>query len=172
VFASGSESASASGSGSGSASDSSSLGRIASSDEDTSAGDILVPPNTEHAAVAEEPNWWCVSSQWQIYRDARMMNEKERMSRLIIEEHWALTCSLHTVPDIHALFQRHMCEWMARSPGSYSEEIVKEFYASYTATFRGSIERLAKPATQPPLKDTLVDGFSVDISETTIRRFL
>jgi len=101
-----------------------------------------------------------------------MMNEKERMARLIIEEHRALTRSLHTMPDIHTFFQRHMCEWMPCSPGSYSEEIVREFYASYAATLRGSIENLAKPTTQPPLKATLVCGFSVDISEATIRRFI
>uniref|UniRef100_M1DE44 Integrase core domain containing protein n=1 Tax=Solanum tuberosum TaxID=4113 RepID=M1DE44_SOLTU len=53
-------------------------------------------------------------------------------------------------------------EW---SPGSYSEEIVREFYASYAATVRNSISKQAKPAAQPPLESTLVRGFPVDISE-------
>uniref|UniRef100_M1D874 Integrase core domain containing protein n=1 Tax=Solanum tuberosum TaxID=4113 RepID=M1D874_SOLTU len=50
------------------------------------------------------------------------------------------------------------CEWMARNPGSYNEEIVREFYASYAATVRGSIEKQAKLAAQPPLTPTLVRG--------------
>uniref|UniRef100_M1DC75 Integrase core domain containing protein n=1 Tax=Solanum tuberosum TaxID=4113 RepID=M1DC75_SOLTU len=168
----GPKSASASGFGFGSASGSSSPGMTASSDEITSAEDIPVPPNTVPAPVAEEPNKWCVDGQWQIYRDSRMINEKEQMARLIIEDRRALTGNFHTMPNIQALFQRHRCEWMARSPGSYSEEIVREFYASYVATLRRSIEKWVKPAAQPPLKATLVHGFSVDISEATINRFL
>ncbi|KAK4709731.1 hypothetical protein R3W88_004244 [Solanum pinnatisectum] len=76
------------------------------------------------------------------------------------------------MPEIHALFQRHWCEWMARSPGSYIEEIMREFYAFYAATIQGSINRRAKPTAQPPVTATLVRGFSVDISEATIRRFI
>uniref|UniRef100_M1DWY6 Integrase core domain containing protein n=1 Tax=Solanum tuberosum TaxID=4113 RepID=M1DWY6_SOLTU len=54
----GSESASASGSASRSAIGSSSHVRAASSDEATSAGYILVPPNTDPTSVTEEPNRW------------------------------------------------------------------------------------------------------------------
>ncbi|KAG5599893.1 hypothetical protein H5410_031263 [Solanum commersonii] len=61
---------------------------------------------------------------------------------------------------------------MVRDPGTYSKVIVREFYASYVATLRGSIHQNAIPTAQPPLTATLVRKFSVDISETTIRRFL
>uniref|UniRef100_M1DW87 Integrase core domain containing protein n=1 Tax=Solanum tuberosum TaxID=4113 RepID=M1DW87_SOLTU len=61
AFASGYKSASAFGSVSGSTSGSISHGRTGLSDEATSAGDIPVPPNTEPATVAEDPNRWCVS---------------------------------------------------------------------------------------------------------------
>ncbi|KAG5600567.1 hypothetical protein H5410_031937 [Solanum commersonii] len=63
------------------------------------------------------------------------------MARLITEEQRVLTGSLHTVPDIHRLFNLHKCDWMARDPGMYSEEIVREFYASYGATLRGTISK-------------------------------
>ncbi|KAK4724143.1 hypothetical protein R3W88_026922 [Solanum pinnatisectum] len=76
----GSKSTSASGSESaslfGSATHSSSHGRAASSDEATSLEVVLVPPNTDPAPVAEEPNRWCVEGQSKIYRDAKMKNEK------------------------------------------------------------------------------------------------
>uniref|UniRef100_M1DLG8 Integrase core domain containing protein n=1 Tax=Solanum tuberosum TaxID=4113 RepID=M1DLG8_SOLTU len=151
---------------------SNSHGRATSSDEATSAGDILVPPNNEPAPVAEETNRRCVEGKWILYRDAKMLNKKQNMAQLITEEHRVLTGSLHTIPDIHRLFQQHRYEWMAREQGTYSEEIVREFYASYTSTLRGSIHKNAKPRAQPPLKDTLVRGFSVDISQITISLFL
>ncbi|KAG5599180.1 hypothetical protein H5410_030550 [Solanum commersonii] len=94
------------------------------------------------------------------------------MGRLITEERRVLTGSLHTVPDIHRLFNLHKCDWMARDPGTYSEEIVWEFYASYAATLWGSISKRSKPLAQDPLTSTLVRGCPVDISPATIRRFL
>uniref|UniRef100_M1APM8 Integrase core domain containing protein n=1 Tax=Solanum tuberosum TaxID=4113 RepID=M1APM8_SOLTU len=61
---------------------------------------------------------------------------------------------------------------MARDPGTYSEEIVPEFYASYAATLRGSISKRSKPIAQDPLTSTMVRGCPVDISHATISRFL
>ncbi|KAG5585141.1 hypothetical protein H5410_045575 [Solanum commersonii] len=101
-----------------------------------------------------------------------MVNDKQKMARLITEERRVLTGSLHTVPDIHRLFNLHKCDWMARDPGTYSEEIVREFYASYAATLGDSISKQSKPLAQAPLTSTLVRGCSVDISPATIRRFL
>ncbi|KAG5585149.1 hypothetical protein H5410_045583 [Solanum commersonii] len=45
---------------------------------------------------------------------------------------------------------------MARNPGRYSEEIVREFYAFYAATLRGSISKRSKPLAQAPLTSTLM----------------
>ncbi|KAG5594966.1 hypothetical protein H5410_036198 [Solanum commersonii] len=70
-----------------------------------------------------------------------MKNDKEKMARLITEERRVLTGSLHTVPDIHRLFNLHKCDLMDRDPRTYSEDIVREFYASYDATLRGSISK-------------------------------
>ncbi|KAG5579551.1 hypothetical protein H5410_050178 [Solanum commersonii] len=101
-----------------------------------------------------------------------MINDKQKMARLITEERRVLTGSLHIVPDIHRLFNLHKCDWMARDPGMYSEEIVREFYASYATTLRGSISKRSMPLAQGPLSSTLVLGCPVDISPATIRRFL
>ncbi|KAG5620829.1 hypothetical protein H5410_006047 [Solanum commersonii] len=146
--------------------------QAASSDEDTSSESIPVPQNDVPTPVAGEQNRWCVEGQWQIYRDAKMVNDKQKMARLITEERKVLTGSLHTIPDIHRLFNLHKCDWMAREPGTYSEEIVREFYASYAATLRGSISKRSKPLAQDPLTSTLVRGCPVDISPATIRWFL
>ncbi|KAG5585940.1 hypothetical protein H5410_046374 [Solanum commersonii] len=61
---------------------------------------------------------------------------------------------------------------MARNPGTFSEEIVREFYASYATTLRGSISKWSKPLAQDPLTSTMVRGYLVDISQATISRFL
>uniref|UniRef100_M1DZ66 Integrase core domain containing protein n=1 Tax=Solanum tuberosum TaxID=4113 RepID=M1DZ66_SOLTU len=61
---------------------------------------------------------------------------------------------------------------MARDPRTYSEEIIREFYASYAATLRGSISKRSKPLAQAPLTSTLVRECPVDISLATISHFL
>jgi len=50
--------------------------------------------------------------------------------------------------------------------------MVREFYASYAATLRGSITKRSKPLAQDPLTSTMVRGCPVDISHATISRFL
>ena len=76
------------------------------------------------------------------------------------------------MPEIHNIFTRHRLEWTARPLGRYSEEVVREFYASYVATFRSEIDRRATPAKQAPLEQVRVRGVQVDISLPAIRRFL
>uniref|UniRef100_M1DXJ6 Integrase core domain containing protein n=1 Tax=Solanum tuberosum TaxID=4113 RepID=M1DXJ6_SOLTU len=130
--------------------------QAASADEATSSDSIPVPRNDDPTPVAGELNRWCVEGQWQIYRDAKMINDKQKMAQTITEERRVLIRSLHTVPDIHQLFNFHKCDWMVRDPGTYSEEIVQEFYALYAATLRGSITKRSKPLAQDPLTSTMV----------------
>uniref|UniRef100_M1DX37 Integrase core domain containing protein n=1 Tax=Solanum tuberosum TaxID=4113 RepID=M1DX37_SOLTU len=152
--ASGSESAHTSGSNAQSATGFSQNEQAASSDEATSSESVPGPRNQNPTPVAGEPNRWCVEGQWQIYRDSKMINDKEKMALIVTEERRVLTGSLHTVPDIHQLFNLHKCDWMAREPGTYSEEMVWEFYASYAAILRGSISKWSKPIAQDPLSST------------------
>lgn len=77
---------------------------------------------------------WCVEGQYQIYVDARMLNDHQKMAHIITEERRILTGSLHTLSTIEELFKKHKCEWMERSRGRYNEEITREFYASYTTS--------------------------------------
>uniref|UniRef100_M1E140 Integrase core domain containing protein n=1 Tax=Solanum tuberosum TaxID=4113 RepID=M1E140_SOLTU len=151
---SGSEYAHAAGSSAKSATGSGENDQAASSDEATSSEPIPTPRNDDPTPVAGELNRWCVEGQWQIYRDAKMVNDKQKMTQLITEERRVLTGSLHVVPDIHRVFDLHKCDWMARDPGTYSEEIVREFYASYAATLRDSITKRLKPLAQDPLTST------------------
>ncbi|KAG5585447.1 hypothetical protein H5410_045881 [Solanum commersonii] len=141
--------------------------QVASADEATSSESVPIPRNEVPTLVAGEPNRWSVEGQWQIYRDANMRNNKGKKAQLITEERRVLMGSLHTVLDIHQIFNLHKCDWMARDPGTYSEEIVREFYASYVATLRSSISM-----DQDPLTSTVVRGYPVDISHATISRFL
>ena len=76
------------------------------------------------------------------------------------------------MPEIHNLFTRHRLEWTARLLGRYSEEMVREFYASYVATLRSQIDRKATTTKQSPLEQVRVRCVQVDISLPAIRRFL
>ena len=60
---------------------------------------------------------------------------------------------------------------MAHDIGTYNEEILREFYTFYAANLWGSIHKNARPSFHTPLTSTLVHGFSLNISKTTIRWF-
>ena len=87
-------------------------------------------------------------------------------------ERRVLTVSLPTLPEIHNLFTIHRLEWTTPSLGRYSEELVREFYASYVDTLRSQIDWWAAPATQAPLELVRVCDIQVDISLPSIRRYL
>ena len=53
-----------------------------------------------------------------------MLNDKGVMTRLVTVKHRVLMGYFHKVLNVHRLFTRHRLEWMARSLGRYSEEIV------------------------------------------------
>ena len=80
--------------------------------------------------------------------------------------------SLPTMPEIHNLFTRHWLEWITRSLGRYSDELVCEFYASYVDTLRSYIDRQATPGKKAPLEHVRVRGIQVDISMPAIHRYL
>ena len=67
------------------------------------------------------------------------------------------------MPEIHNLFTSHRLNWTARRLGRYSEEMVREFYASYVATLRSYIDRRASPTKQAPLEHVRVRGVQVYI---------
>uniref|UniRef100_M1E0Q6 Uncharacterized protein n=1 Tax=Solanum tuberosum TaxID=4113 RepID=M1E0Q6_SOLTU len=109
---------------------------------------MLLYPRAEPVPNVSDPNKWCVTGQYQIYNNGMILNKNRKMAKTNTEERMVLTRSLHTVPIIEELFRRHKCEWMARSPCKYNEEMTKEFYAF---TIRNSISKRAKPVAQPPL---------------------
>ncbi|KAH0773539.1 hypothetical protein KY290_010676 [Solanum tuberosum] len=69
---------------------------------------------------------------------------------------------------------------MTRKPREYAYHLTKEFYASYEAssmnfTAHTEITKKGKKAvatTWPPLAEVVLRGEVVDISETTLKRFL
>ena len=87
-----------------------------------------------------------------MYSDAKFLNDKGVMTWTLTVERRVLTGSLPTMLDIHNLFTRHRLEWTARPLGRHSEELVREFYASYVATLRSQIDRQDAPAKQAPLE--------------------
>lgn len=76
----------------------------------------------------------------------RWLNERALKTWLVTVKHRVVTGSLHTILEVHKLFTRYNLEWMDRGLGTYSVEIVREFYASYVAILWGSLSRRARPA--------------------------
>ena len=105
-----------------------------SSDEADSSKSTSGSPTHALTPVIDQPNRWCVNGQFQVYFDAKFLTDKGVMSRTLTLERRVLIGSLLTMPEIHNLFTRHCLEWTSRPFGRYSEEMVREFYASYVAT--------------------------------------
>ena len=103
-------------------------------------------PASVPTPASDQPNWWCVEGQFQVYYDAKFLTDKVVMTRTLTLERWVLTGSLPTMPEIHNLFTRHRLEWTAHLLGRYSKKMVREFYASYVATLRSQIDRRDAPA--------------------------
>ena len=64
-----------------------------------------------------------------------IQNDKGIITQTLTLEWRVLRGSLPTMSSIHMLFTTHRLEWTARAVGHYREEMVREFYASYMATF-------------------------------------
>ena len=106
----------------------------ASSDEADSSDSTSDAPAQVPTPASDQPNRWCVEGQFQIYSDAKFLTNKGVMTRTLTLERRVLTRSIPSMPEIHNLFTRHRLEWTAHLLGRYSEEVVREFYASYVAT--------------------------------------
>ena len=78
-------------------------------------------PTRSLTPVADQPNKWCVDGQYQVYSDAKFLNDKGVMTRTLTLERRVLTGSLPSMPEIHNIFTRHRLEWTAQSMGRYSE---------------------------------------------------
>lgn len=60
---------------------------------------------------------------------------------------------------------------MAQDLCTYSEESVRELYASYATTLRRLIDKRSKTTKHDPITYTLVRGIQVDILQATIVDF-
>ena len=123
--------------------------QCASSHEANSSESTPGSPTRALTPVVIQPNRWCVDGQFQVYSDAKFLIDKGVMTRTLTLEWRVLTWSLPMMPEIQNLFNRHRLEWTTCPLGRYSEEMVREFYASYVETLRSQIDRRASK--QAPL---------------------
>ena len=105
--------------------------RSTSSDEDNRDDSTPDAQTDVPTTIIDQPNRWCVKGQYQIYTNDKMHNDNGIMTQTLTLELQILMASLPTMTSIHELFTRNWLELMARDVGRYSEEMVREFYASY-----------------------------------------
>ena len=65
---------------------------------------IRAPNDDVLALVRNESNGWFVDENYQVYRDAKLLNERIVMTLFVTLKWRVLTRSLHTVTDVHNLF--------------------------------------------------------------------
>ena len=116
-------------------------------------------PTRGLAPITDKPNRWCVDGQYKVYSDEKFLNDKGVMTRTHTLERRVLTGSLLLMHEINNLLTRHRLEWTARPLGCYSEEFVREFYASYVATLKSQIDRPTPPPNKPHLSRSKYKAF-------------
>lgn len=83
------------------------------SNEAQSLESTLAPKDKVPALVADESNKRCVDCQYQIYRNAKLLNDKGVMTRMLTVERWVRIGGLHIIPAVHDLFTRlSSSEWL------------------------------------------------------------
>ena len=79
----------------------------ASPDEADSLESTPGSPAQDLTPAPDHPNRWCVDGKFQVYSDAKFLNDKGVMTRTLTLERRVPTGSLPTMPEIHNLFTRH-----------------------------------------------------------------
>ena len=80
-------------------------------DEANSADSTPATQTGVPTPVVDQPNWWFVEGQYQLYTNDKLPNDKRVMTQTLTLERQVLTGSLPTLPAIHEIFTRHRPEW-------------------------------------------------------------
>ena len=67
-------------------------------------------PTGSLTPVSDQPNRWCIDGPFQVYSDAKFLNDKGVMTRTLTLERRVITRSLPRMPEIHNLFTRYRLE--------------------------------------------------------------
>ena len=102
--------------------------RVSWSEEASRSAEVPAPATTTQSASSDEVdksestpgsatraltpfvdqlNRWCVDGLYQVYLDAKFLNDNGVMTRTITLERQVLTGSVLTMPEFHNLFTRH-----------------------------------------------------------------
>ncbi|MCD7463049.1 hypothetical protein HAX54_049856 [Datura stramonium] len=79
--------------------------------------------------------------------------------------------ALNEVPKLKRLFKNYNIHWMAKTPGKYSMEMVRVFYANYYCTLEKKVHSKNAIKKEPMLDSVRVRAIPVYISEQTITMF-
>lgn len=77
---------------------------------------------------------------------------------------------LSHIPVLEVEIRLHGLRWLTYKLGEYSLLIVQEFNAAYAATILQELLKGKKTLNQPKLREVLVRGRRIDISEKMIHR--
>lgn len=66
-----------------------------------------IPRDDDPAPIVDETNRWYVEGQYDVYKDAKMLNEMGVITWLVKVERRVLTSSFHMVSEVHMLFNLH-----------------------------------------------------------------
>ncbi|MCD7458896.1 hypothetical protein HAX54_039520 [Datura stramonium] len=115
---------------------------------------------------------WTIQGCWDFYYAGLALNEKGNPNRSIQEDPWIQNNALNKVSELKRLFEAYNMHWMDETPGTYSMEMVHEFYANYYYTLEENAPSRSVIKKELELDSIWVRAIPVDISERTITRVL
>ncbi|MCE3049477.1 hypothetical protein HAX54_044968, partial [Datura stramonium] len=142
-----------------------------SDNEDPSADDAE-ESNDDGEEFGEDHNETEESSQKGKSVEESALNGKWNPSNSIQEEPKIRTNVLNEVLELKRLFEAYNIYWMDETPGKYSMDMVREFYANYYCTLQKNSPLRSAIKKEPVLDSFRVRAILVDISERTITRVL
>lgn len=101
-----------------------------------------------------------------------MRTKRRSFKRPISEEMKIITIGLNRYPQVEKAFKDYDLAWTTKRGESFCPTLVQEFYANYQATLENMCKKGEKAADMPNLNKISIRGVMVDLSDSTINRFL
>lgn len=106
------------------------------------------------------------------FYDGLKPGDRTKVKRPIVEEHQIITTTLHEYPELERRFNEYQLQRMSRPLGSYQPNVVPDFFDNYLALLKKDLPNDQKAADRDKLDVVPVRGVDIDISESTLNRFL
>ncbi|KAH0715133.1 hypothetical protein KY284_008038 [Solanum tuberosum] len=132
----------------------------------------------QHQLIEVIHNTWAIPGSRTIFESGILSKSSGIGRRSIVPKNRIVEVDLQTFLEIYNLFKSHHFEWITKKPGHFGRHLSRDFYSTYASTHLNEVfeasKKRKKVATlrSAPLDEVFIHGAWMDISKTSINRFL